>query len=203
MIIQKSTAAAILAAILIKRRKTKKVQKRIWARQWIQRRDVENTVHTLLLELKNERVDEFSRYFRLSPEQFEMLLERVSPMIQKRDTNMRKAISPETRLAITLRYLSSGDSYRSLMLLFRVPHNTISGIVSETCQAIYSALVNDYVKVWMENFRTIQSKFNSFVLQVPNTGEEWLRIAQQYYDRWNFPNCIGILNSDFLRLSFL
>lgn len=147
MIIQKSTAAAILAAILIKRRKNKKLQKRIWARKWIQRRDLENTAHGLLQELKNERADEFSRYFRISSEQFDMLLEKVRPKIQKRDTNMRKAILAETKLAITMRYLSSGDSYRSLMLLFRVPHNTISGIVSETCKAIYSTLATDFLKV--------------------------------------------------------
>lgn len=145
--LQKSTAAAILTAILIKRRKNKKLQKRIWARRWIQRRELDNTAHRLLQDLKNERADEFSRYFRLSPQQFEILLQKVTPAIEKMDTNMRQSISAETRLAITLRYLSSGDSYRSLMLLFRVPHNTISGIVSETCKAIYSALVTDYLKV--------------------------------------------------------
>lgn len=147
VIVQNSLAAAILAAILIKRRRNRKLQKRIWARQWIQRRDLENSAQKLIQELRDERSDEFYRYFRMSPEQFDILLEKVTPKIKKRDTNFRQAISSEIRLAITLRYLASGDSYRSLMLLFRVPHNTISGIVSETCKAIYSSLVNDYLKV--------------------------------------------------------
>lgn len=147
VILQKKNAAAILMAIILKRRKDRKLRKRLWVRQWIQRRILENTAHKLIQDLRNEQTDEFIRYFRMTPEQFDILLEKVTPAIQKRDTNMRLAISAEIRLAITLRYLSSGDSYRSLMLLFRVPHNTISGIVPETCTAIYSALVNDYLKV--------------------------------------------------------
>lgn len=143
----KTTAAAVLLTILIKRRRNKKLRKRVWARQWILRRDSENTAHRFLQDLRNERSDEFERYFRISPDQFDILLHKVAPIIQKKDTNMRAAISAEVRLAITLRYLTSGDSYRSLMLLFRVAHNTISKIIPVTCQAIYSVLVKDYLKV--------------------------------------------------------
>lgn len=149
VIVHKTTAAAILTAIIIKRRRNKKVNRRIWARKWILRRDLENTDANFIKELRNERPDEFQRHFRVSPEQFDILLAKVAPAIRKKDTHMRKSVSAETRLAITLRFLSSGDSFRSLMLLFRVAHNTISCIVSTTCKAIYSALVNDYLKVRM------------------------------------------------------
>lgn len=158
VIVQKTTAAAILMAILNKRRRNKKLQKRVWCRQWIQRRNIENTAENLLHDLKNEPTDEFRRYFRMSSEQFDILHEKVRPAIQKNNTHMRKAISTELRLAITLRYLSTGDSYRSLMLLFKVAHNTISGIVASTCKAIYSSLANDYLKVLIKRilllFRT-------------------------------------------------
>lgn len=79
--------------------------------------------------------------------EFDSLLAKVSPIISKLDTNMRKAITANTRLAITLRFLATGDSYRSLMFFFRVPHNTISRIVSETCNAIYAVLKDEYLKV--------------------------------------------------------
>ena len=49
---------------------------------------------------------------------------------------MRNALEPALRLAITLRYLATGDSYKSLMYSFRVAHNTISRIVPETCEAV-------------------------------------------------------------------
>lgn len=44
-------------------------------------------------------------------------------------------------LAITLRYLASGCSYKDLSSNFRVPHNGMSVFVKETCQAI----VDEYV----------------------------------------------------------
>ena len=37
-----------------------------------------------------------------------MISEKISPLIYRRDTNMRKAICVEERLAITLRYLATG-----------------------------------------------------------------------------------------------
>lgn len=40
-----------------------------------------------------------------------------------------------------------GDSYKSLMYLFRIPANTISIIIPEVCQAIYDVLKDEYLKV--------------------------------------------------------
>lgn len=147
MTVSKRNAAAIIVLILSKRKKKNVRKRRIWVRNWIMRREIEQTVQKLVLDLRNEETDdEFRKFFRMSPQQFDILHEKVAPIITKKDTNFRKAISSEIRLTITLRYLASGDSYRSLMLLFRVPHNTISRIVSETCQAIHSVLVG-YLKV--------------------------------------------------------
>lgn len=32
------------------------------------------------------------------------------------------------------------------------------------------------------------------MLQVPTTTEEWKQIAQDFYDQWNFPNCLGAID---------
>lgn len=32
------------------------------------------------------------------------------------------------------------------------------------------------------------------IWQVPNTEEEWKEIAKDFYDKWQFPNCIGALD---------
>lgn len=61
---------------------------------------------------------------------------------------MRMTSSAETRLLLTLRFLATGDSYRSLTFLFRIPHNTISDIVPETCKAIHATLCAEHLKVW-------------------------------------------------------
>uniref|UniRef100_I3JLH2 DDE Tnp4 domain-containing protein n=1 Tax=Oreochromis niloticus TaxID=8128 RepID=I3JLH2_ORENI len=50
----------------------------------------------------------FRDLLRMSVEDFNYLLERVSPAIIKKDTHLRKAISPRERLSVTLRFLATG-----------------------------------------------------------------------------------------------
>nr|CAH7734942.1 unnamed protein product [Callosobruchus chinensis] len=50
------------------------------------------------------------------------------------------------RLAITLRFLTTGDSYSSLMYLFRVSRPLICKIIPEVCACIIEAL-KEHVKV--------------------------------------------------------
>ncbi|KAJ8034381.1 Protein ALP1-like [Holothuria leucospilota] len=69
----------------------------------------------------------------------------------------------------------SGDTYRSLSYLFRVSHNSITKIIPETCQALYAALKDQY-------------------FQCPRTPDEWKLVADEYWRRWNFPNCVGSLD---------
>ena len=64
----------------------------------------------------------------MSPDRFDHLLSLVKPLIEKKDTNFRKAISAQERLAITLRFLATGDSQQSLSFSFRVGKATVSKI---------------------------------------------------------------------------
>jgi len=82
----------------------------------------------------------------MSPSQFNDLLNMVMPSITKNDTNFRKAIPAQDRLAITLRFLATGDSYHSLSYLFKISKQTISRTVPEVCKAIVDGLI-EYVKV--------------------------------------------------------
>lgn len=147
---RKCAAAVIVAAILVQKSKKRNNKKRLWAREYVRRRETDNVVQIMMEDLRNDSTDTFTKFFRMSSFEFDFLLNKLRHIIAKRDTNMRKAISAETRLAITIRYLSSGDSYRSLMLLFRVAHNTISKIVSETCKAIYVVL-RDFLQVLLKS----------------------------------------------------
>lgn len=88
---------------------------------------------------------------------------------------MRKSISAADRLALTLRYLATGESFRSLQYVFRIPHNTISTIVPEVFDAIFAVLKDEYMKA-------------------PSTQEEWNQIATQFEKTWNFPHCIGAVD---------
>lgn len=104
---------------------------------------------------------------------FDKLLAAVRPCIKKQEC-VREAISPTTRLEICLRYLVSGDSMRSLSYVFRIRHNTISKIVSETCEAIWTVLKDS-------------------VFEQP-TVNGWRRIAKTFEEKWDFPNCIGAID---------
>ncbi|CAH2013465.1 unnamed protein product [Acanthoscelides obtectus] len=93
-------------------------------------------------------------------------------MIYKHDTDFREAIPAKFRLAITLRFLASGDSYKSLHYLFKVSVPMISKIIREVCQALNEVL-KDQVKM-------------------PTTAEEWLKIEKGF--RTKFPHSIGSLD---------
>nr|CAH7748547.1 unnamed protein product [Callosobruchus chinensis] len=82
----------------------------------------------------------------MTAEDFERLIILVGPKISKMDTKFRKAIPVQDRLAITLRFLATGDSFTSLQYLFNVPKQRISIIIEETCNALIQAL-NDQIKV--------------------------------------------------------
>ena len=80
----------------------------------------------------------------MSPNRFQHLLELVRPLATKIDTKMRKAITAEERLAVTLR-LATGDSKQSLNFSFRMGKTTVSNIVTEKSSAIYQVLKEKYL----------------------------------------------------------
>lgn len=53
----------------------------------------------------------------------------ISIRVQRQDTIMRAAISPGERLAVTLRYLVTGETFLSLESQFRISRTAISKIV--------------------------------------------------------------------------
>ena len=50
------------------------------------------------------------------------------------------------KIALTLHYLGTGKDYHSLQWVFHVPHNTISGIVLDVCQAIGDEYTSELIK---------------------------------------------------------
>lgn len=97
----------------------------------------------------------------------------ISPHIQKQFV-VREPISARTRLQICLRYISSGDSVVSISYAFRVGHNTVSKIISETCEVIWNTLKD--------------------AVFVKPTEDNWRRIAHEFQEKWNFPDCIGTID---------
>lgn len=122
-------------------------QRSVWVKNWVMRRDEEGFCAKLYRELREEETDFYRNFVHMTPEQFDHLLSLVKPYIEKNDTTMRKSISPLERLVLTLRFLATGENFRSLQFLFRIPQPTISRIIPEVLDALYKVLVGEYLKV--------------------------------------------------------
>jgi hypothetical protein len=88
----------------------------------------------------------FKNFTRMSKTNFYTLLGMVEPMITRPNIRFRESVPAEMKLANTLRYLATGDSFTSLMYLFRVPKHFISSMLPGVLKAIIESL-QDYVKV--------------------------------------------------------
>lgn len=134
----------------IKKRKTRR-RRRWWTRPWILRRNLYGASDCLLKELVTEDPESYRNHLRMNNEQFNELLRKVIPYIQKQNTNMREALPARVKLQITLRFLATGDSYASLSALYRVPKCSISHFVLEVLNAIYEVL-KDFIQVSTTSF---------------------------------------------------
>lgn len=101
------------------------------------------TMEKQLSELIYEPSREFHKFTRMSLEDFEDLLSKVSPFIMKKDTQLREAVPAKIRLAVTLRFLASGDNYESLHFLFKISPQLISQIIPEVCEALNKVLKDE------------------------------------------------------------
>ena len=73
---------------------------------------------------------------------------------------MRAAIPPDTRLCVTIHFLVTGVSFKTLSYIYALGRKTVSDIVYETCNAIWDVLQPIY-------------------LCVPVTHQEWRHIVDK------------------------
>ncbi|CAB0001486.1 unnamed protein product [Nesidiocoris tenuis] len=140
---QQVAAAAYIVIDDILRKNKKKP--RWWTKNFYLTRE-ESGGSSLLAELKFQQVSGLYKNFtRMHPSDFEFLLQKIGPKIVRQDTRFRKAICVQDRLAVTLRFLATGDSFTSLQYLFRISKQAISEIVPDVCQAIVDVLLEDYM----------------------------------------------------------
>lgn len=115
--------------------KYKNGKKRKWQKEWLADKEQYSNAK-LLKKIRESDPFDYKNYMRMNEDCFNDLLEKLSPFIKKQDTFMRDAISIETRLSITLRFLATGNSFEDLKFTYTVSPQAIGRIVIETCQAI-------------------------------------------------------------------
>ncbi|KAG1934126.1 protein ALP1-like [Pimephales promelas] len=167
-------AASVVLAVLCAEKRKKRKKTRQWTRSWIAGRE-QYGLSILQRELEDSDRKGFRELLRMDVEDFSYLLGKVRPFIQRRDTKLRRAISARMRLSLTLRFLATGETFRSLSFQYRIGRSTISEIVMETCQALYEVLKDDHLKT-------------------PTTEAEWREVAMGFENKWQFPNCLGAID---------
>jgi hypothetical protein len=88
----------------------------------------------------------FRNFTRKTASDFELLMTIIESKVSRQNTNYRKSITVNKRLAVTLRFSATGDSYQSLMYLFKISKRSISTIVPEVCEALVEGL-QEYIKI--------------------------------------------------------
>ena len=114
------------------------------------------------------------KYMRMTPQRFDHLLSLVGPELVT-ECRPREPIAPSERLALTLRYLASGDSQRSPMYAYRISCTSISHILRDTSLIIRKKLIPLYLKA-------------------PASVKEWKLISDAFYETWNIPHCVGAID---------
>jgi hypothetical protein len=161
----------------IQKRKERRARKEksVWVKGWLSRREHFGQYHKLMRELENEDVRTFKNMLRMEPAMFKELLQRVCPRIEKSNTFWRKPLEPGLRLALTLRFLATGNCYRTLSFGYRVAHNTICNMIAPVCEAIIAEYADE-------------------LFSLPVNEEQWLKVAELYEKRWNLPHCVGAID---------
>ena len=87
-------------------------QRKVWVKGWIREREMKGAYNVLLCDvsLLTDRED-YRRFMRMNSETFHELLGKIRPYIEGKTTVMRKPVSAEEKLAVTLRFLATGESY--------------------------------------------------------------------------------------------
>ena len=76
-------------------------------------------------------------------------------------------------MTLTLRFLATGETYRSLGFQLRISYSAISYIVMSVCEALVANIGKEYLKT---------------------PTKEWEFISQDFKEKWQFPNALGAID---------
>ncbi|XP_050308498.1 uncharacterized protein LOC126744939 [Anthonomus grandis grandis] len=154
-------------------RMRKPSNRNIWVHSAWKTRSLQGEFRTLFPLLIDDET-KFYEYFRMTQFTFHQLLNKLEAELKKNDTFWRPSISPTQRLAVFLRFLATGDSFKTISFSYRLGKSTVASIIHDTSKAIINVLLDEVMPVPKEN--------------------EWNAIAEEFWRKWQFPNCIGAID---------
>ncbi|KAL3208315.1 hypothetical protein MRX96_039202 [Rhipicephalus microplus] len=78
---------------------------------------------------------------------------------------------------MTIRFLATGETQRDVAFNFLAGRSTVSSILSEVSEALWLVLQPPY-------------------LRHPSITDEWMKISQEFHERWNIPHCLGAIDGN-------
>ena len=118
---------------------------------------------------------EWKENFRMSHPTFMELCEDLRPLLERKSTRMRRPISVETQMAVTLYYLSDEGRYRKVANAFGISRSSVSIIVRRVCAAI-----SEY--------------FGPSHVRLPTSEREVQELVSQFHVYHGFPQCMGAID---------
>ncbi len=106
---------------------------------------------------------------------FQEMVERLTSIISKQDTNYRKALDIGLKVAITLHYMATGDKSKSLHYCFRVAYNTICLLTAEVCAAIVEA-------------------YHEEIIVTPTCPDDWMVITNNNHRKLQYHHWLGAID---------
>ncbi|XP_068148330.1 uncharacterized protein [Drosophila tropicalis] len=165
-------SALDLAGILNTRRRLE------WTKEWLRKNQAEFLSKENLLSDLQSRKDEcyhLNYFLAITEGQFRYLVQKLEPIIsQYAPQRKKKSFSAEERLAITLKYLATGEVHSCRNYCFRASKFVINEMIANICLGFYEHLKDQYVTL-------------------PKTDEQWRSAATDMERQHNLPQCVGNL----------
>ena len=138
----------LLLLLLLRRRRARRTRRRIsWVRErsTLKGRKGGSTTHSFTkcdCQIRRAFISIFEWHLL---DLMTYLLSLVGPAITHQHTNFRTPTSPGERLAVTLRFLATGDSMQTVAFSYRLGHSTVCAMIKDTCDALWNALAPEYL----------------------------------------------------------
>lgn len=123
-------------------------EKRTWVKKWRKNREPGGNVQRLLRELQ-PGTDDFRYFLRMDELCFNRILAAITDDIEKENTNCRLAITTKEKLSVTLRFLATGETFRSMDFSTKLSKSFIAECILEVCEAIYKNMNMEFLKVFI------------------------------------------------------
>ena len=112
-----------------------------WVKPWLEKHDELGVYNNLFQELYE--ANNLKDYIRMDRMHFDYIVERLYSYLLKEDTIMRESIKPAEQVCLFLRYVSTGETFRSLEYQFRISRRSIARIVERVAEAIIQEMQED------------------------------------------------------------